>query len=106
MNYRHGDLIIRSVGMSVDQTGRYWKKLDHLILAKGEATSHKHEVVEGDAELFEEYGTLYLRVKSEEAKVAHPEHKPIILPKGTFVIGHQREYVPGESVERERRVLD
>ena len=104
--YRHGDLIIRPVKMGLEEQGSQRKKLDHLVLAFGEATGHKHEVVEGDVELFEEYGTLYLRVKSEEAKIAHPEHKPITLPKGTFRIDHQREHVPGESVERERRVID
>lgn len=119
MNYRHGDLIIRLFASNVvptDQVGsdsgtghpgnRYWKKLDHLVLAFGEATGHKHEIVEGDAELYEEDGTLYLVVKSEEAKVAHPEHEPIAIKKGTYKIDHQREHVPGESVERERKVWD
>lgn len=106
MNYRHGDLLIRQISEVPEPQGSMRKKLDHLVLAEGEATGHKHEVVEGDAELFEEYGTLYLRVKSEEAKVTHPEHKPLTIPKGTFRIDHQREHVPGENVERERRVFD
>ena len=106
MNYRHGDLIIRQISEVPERQGSMRKKLDHLVLAFGEATFHKHEIVEGDAELFEENGTLYLKVNSEEAKVAHPEHKPITIKKGTYTIDHQREHVPGESVERERRVLD
>jgi len=105
--YRHGDLIIREINEgSLRQQGSLRKKLNHLILAEGEATSHKHEIVEGDAELFEENSTLYLRVKSKEAKLTHPEHDTIIVPEGTFEVKHQREYVPEESVQRERRVFD
>lgn len=100
--YRHGDILLIECQFNKNEL----KKLDHCILAMGEATSHKHEIVEGDAELFEEYGTLYLRVKSEEAKVAHPEHKPMTILKGTYRIDHQREHVPGETRERERRVFD
>jgi len=104
--YRHGDLIIRPIVMSPEYQGSQRKKLDHLILAKGEALGHKHEIVEGEAELFEENGTLYLKVNSEKAKVAHPEHKPISIPKGTYKIDHQREYVPEGSYTREKRVWD
>lgn len=110
MNYGHGDLIIRSVPSGVISMGKMggepWKKLGHLILAYGEVTSHKHEIVEGDAELYEKDGTLYLVVKSEEAKLAHPEHATIAIPKGTYKVDHQREHVPGENVERERQVWD
>ena len=102
MNYRHGDIIIKQISYIEPKM----RKLDHLILAEGEATGHKHEIVEGKAELFEEYGVLYLRVNSEEAKVGHAEHKTITIPKGTYKIDHQREHVPGETRERERRVFD
>ena len=115
--YGHGDLIIRPTKMLWDQLSPEQreqldrkkidqKKLDHLILAEGEATGHKHEIVEGDAELIEENGTLYLRVKSKEAKLTHPEHDSIAIPKGTYKVDHQREYAPEESIEKERRVLD
>lgn len=99
--YRHGDLIIQPV----DEVRG--KKVDHLILAFGEATKHKHEIIEGEAELFEEIdGTLYLKVKSEEAVLTHPEHGPIKIPKGDYSVEHQREYAPDQSYKRERRVLD
>jgi len=98
--FRHGDLLIQSVE---EVRG---KKVDHLILAFGEATGHKHEVTEGKAELFEENGTLYLKVESEEAVLTHPEHGPIAIRKGAYLVEHQREYAPDESYKRERRVLD
>jgi len=103
--YGHGDLIIKPAEMHSDQLSViHRKKLDHLILAFGEVTGHKHEIVEGDAELFEENGVLYLKVNSEEAELAHPEHASIAIPKGTYKVDHQREYVPEEDVER--RVSD
>ncbi|MBA7620336.1 hypothetical protein ES703_27682 [subsurface metagenome] len=98
--YRHGDLLLISVKKV------FGKKLDHLVLAEGEATFHKHEVTEGKAELFEENGTLYLKVESEEAVLTHPEHAPIAIKKGAYQVEHQREYAPEESYRRERRVLD
>lgn len=119
--HRHGELLIKSVLPGMEKfisdlgkakkgdnssNGPSVKKLGHSILAKGEATGHKHEIVEGDIELFEIEGTLYLRVKSEEAKLAHPEHKTIAIQKGTYEIDHQREYVPSGDYKKERRVWD
>jgi len=118
---RHGELLIKSAlpGMEkfISDFGKAKKgddsscslsikKLNHSILAEGEATGHKHEIVEGDIELFEIEGTLYLRVKSEEAKLAHPEHKTIAIEKGTYEVDHQREYVPDGNYKKERRVWD
>lgn len=94
--YRQGELIIKKIDKVVG------KKLPHLVLAEGEVTGHKHEVV-GDAELFEKDGVLYLKV-NEEAQVTHPEHDPITLPKGNYQVQPQREYVVGE--EKYRRVQD
>jgi len=116
--YRHGELLIKLAPSGMEKfisdvgkgkEGNYSlkvKKLNHSILAEGEATGHKHEIVEGDIELFEVEGTLYLRVKSEEAKLAHPEHKTIAIEKGTYEVDHQREYVPEGDYKKERRVWD
>jgi len=119
--YRHGELLIKSARQDAEKFisnfgkakkgadgsgGISVKKLNHSILAEGEATGHKHEVVEGEIDLFEVEGTLYLRVKSEEAKLAHPEHKTIAIQKGTYEIDHQREYVPEGNYKKERRVWD
>lgn len=41
------------------------QKLPHLTLAEGEVTRHKHRITGGSAQLYEENGTLYLRVLSE-----------------------------------------
>jgi hypothetical protein len=94
--YRHGDLLIIPCEKVIG------KKLSHLILARGEITGHKHEVI-GSAELFEENGTLYLKVK-ESAQLTHPEHKTITLPTGNYEVKKQREYVVGDK--KYRRVMD
>lgn len=47
------------------------QKLSHLTLAEGEVTAHKHRISEGQAELSEKDGTLYLRVLSEVALLTH-----------------------------------
>ncbi len=68
------------------------KKLKHLCLAKGEVTGHHHTITKGDAELYEYEGTLFLRVKSEEAELTHQEHNIVTIPKGDYKINIVREY--------------
>ena len=79
------------------------EKLNHLVIAEGEATGHKHEVVTEDAELYEKDGVMYLRAK-DDVEVVHPDHKTLPLPKGDYEIIVQREYVVGN--EKYRRVAD
>ena len=96
--FRHGELIIKQVSAVKG------KKRSNLILAEGEATGHKHEITTGEAELYEDNGTLYLRVESDTAKLTHPDHNTITLPKGDYEITIQKEYtVDGEKY---RRVMD
>jgi hypothetical protein len=80
------------------------KKLTHLVLAEGEKTGHKHQIIEGDAELYEENGTLYLRVNSDQAILAHEEHKHQVIKKGDYQIGIVREY--DHFAEEARNVAD
>lgn len=88
--YRQGDVIVK-VGV---ETPKGAKKLSHLVLAEGEVTGHKHQIKEGEAELYEHKGTLFLKVISDEAVLGHEEHKPITLPRGDYEIGVQREFRP------------
>lgn len=80
------------------------KKLKHLTLAKGEKTGHHHSIVEGDAELYEQDGVLFLRVHSEIAKLEHQEHKVIEIPEGDYEIGIVQEY--DHLSEETRNVAD
>lgn len=95
---QQGDVIIKKV---LKVKG---KKLDHLTLAVGEATGHHHTITEGEAELYEENGVLYLHVESESAILTHQEHKSITIEKGDYEIGIIREY--DHFAEESKRVSD
>lgn len=98
MLIQQGDVLIKKVETIKG------KKLKHLTLAQGEKTGHHHTITEGEAELYEENGVLYLRVKSEEATLTHQEHKPIVIEKGDYEIGIVQEY--DHFTEEARRVED
>lgn len=85
---RQGDVILQAV-QTIEG-----KKLPHLTLAEGEVTGHSHRISNGEAELYEENGTLCLRVLSDRATLIHEEHKAIDIPKGNWMVRIQREYQP------------
>jgi hypothetical protein len=85
---RQGDVIL----VPIEQvTGT---KLPHLTLAKGEVTGHSHRIGNGEAELYEEAGTLYLRVLGASATLVHEEHRAIDVAQGDWLVKIQREYEP------------
>ena len=86
--FRQGDVILLPIQQMQG------KKLQHLILAEGEVTGHKHQISDGKAELYEQDGTLYLRVFSDTATLTHEEHKSIQIPQGSWMVRIQREYEP------------
>ena len=98
MLYQQGDVLIQTV---LEVKG---KKLNHLTLAEGEATGHHHTITEGDAELYEHEGTMYLRVNSEEATITHQEHGAVTIPKGDYIVKRVREY--DHFAEEARNVAD
>ncbi|MBE9208105.1 hypothetical protein IQ244_16540 [Nostoc sp. LEGE 06077] len=85
---RQGDVILLPV-QQVDG-----QKLPHLTLAEGEVTGHKHRISQGQAELSQKDGNLYLRVVSETALLTHEEHQAIPIPQGNWIVKIQREYEP------------
>ncbi len=85
---RQGDVILQPIA---DATG---KKLNHLTLAEGEVTGHSHRISNGQAELYERDGILYLRVLSDTATLTHEEHHQIEIPQGNWMVRIQREYEP------------
>lgn len=98
MFYQQGDVIVKEVQ---DVRG---VKLDNLTLAQGSKTGHHHTITKGDAELYNDNGTLYLHVKSKEASLTHQEHKPIEIKKGKYQIVIVREY--DHFAEEARNVAD
>ena len=85
---RQGDVILKAINRI---EGR---KLNHLTLAEGEVTGHSHRIADGQAELYEQDGTLYLRVLSDTATLIHEEHNAVEIPQGNWMVRIQREYEP------------
>jgi hypothetical protein len=86
---RQGDVLLKPVSKTV--TGA---KLPHLTLAEGEVTGHRHRITQGEAELYEHKGTLFLKVLSSTALLTHEEHQSIAIPQGDWMVRIQREYEP------------
>ena len=126
--YRQGELLFVPVGsdelkdLEFDPKGQgysSWSKLATNVIREGEATGHKHEVIEqtpGTATMLEParrflpglpnmdmVGTedRLLTVK-EPVEVVHPEHRPLNLPVGIYLIIIQREY----DEVKARRIMD
>ena len=83
---QQGDVILKKVALIKGE------KLNHLILAEGEHTGHKHKITEGEAELYEYEGTLFLKVISESATLTHEEHHAQVIEKGDYQISIVKEY--------------
>jgi len=94
MLIQQGDVLIKSTKKIMGQ------KLSHLTLAYGEATGHHHTITEGDAELYEHEGTLFLKVASETALLTHQEHNVVTIPKGNWEIGIVKEF---DHLSKEQR---
>lgn len=93
---QQGDVIIRKVDYAVEG-----EKLDHLVLAEGEATGHSHQITEGLGQLIMMDKIMHLQIFSETAKLRHEEHNEVIIPKGDYKIGIVREYDPFEDEIRQ-----
>jgi hypothetical protein len=102
LRFRQGDVLLTSELLSGNSLGA---KQPHLILAHGEVTGHKHQITEGQAELYKKDGVLFLKdglkddvlflqVFSETATLSHEEHKAIQIPCGVWMVRIQREYTP------------
>jgi hypothetical protein len=87
---RQGDVLI----ISSNEPAITGNKLPHLTLAEGEVTGHRHRISNGEAELFERDGVLYLKVLSATAILTHEEHAQVTIPQGNWEIKIQREYAP------------
>ncbi len=87
-SFRQGDVLL----IPVDKVKG--NRLSHLILARGEATGHKHQITAGEAIMYENVGVLYLKVVSHTATLTHEEHRLIQIPQGSWLVRIQREYDP------------
>jgi hypothetical protein len=99
--FRQGDVLLREV-KSIPKTAKREKRTGPIVLALGEVTGHKHQILDPDVEVFvKSDGTMYLKVDGEAA-LQHEEHGTIVLPAGNYERVQQREYSP----EANRNVAD
>ncbi len=92
--YRQGDVLI----LEIDAIPATAKPEKGLVLALGEATGHKHQIMnKKSVNRFVAERLQYLSVKAKAgAVVQHEEHSPITLPPGNYAVLIQTEYAPGE----------
>ena len=89
--YRQGDVLLVAV---VDRP-RHAQKQTGCVLAEGEVTGHRHEVLTDALLWIDTDGIKYLEVCAPEARVIHPEHGPLTLAgPAMYRVIHQREYTP------------
>lgn len=91
--WRQGDVLIQAMDTIPEGVGR----LKRAVLASGDSTGHRHQIKDHrTARLYglpgSSDGDLYLDVIADEATLVHPEHEPIVLPRGCYRVWRQREF--------------
>ena len=94
--FRHGDLLIRKVS-SIPKTAILTST---NIIAEGEKIGHNHEL-KGSQQVFETLDKqLYFEAK-QDVILKHPDHNTLDIPKGRYIVEHQRRYDPFENTQEE-----
>lgn len=88
--YRQGDVLIQQEADLPPEL----KKLDHCVIALGEATGHSHRIDSGAVQYVTASGQQWLHVIAERVELVHQEHGTIALGPGYYSVKHQREYTP------------
>jgi len=104
--YRQGDLAITPI----KRLPKGLKKVKSNVLAYGEATGHKHRLLEilpqteNQFEILEDdKGNKYLDIK-HPTDLVHEEHKKLTIDRGLYFIKNEKEYNYFE--EETARVID
>lgn len=91
--YRQGDILIIKVSELPSEVTEIKPENNHVILAHGEATGHKHQIHQDAAKLFiAANDNMYLRVIKPIGDLVHEEHSTINIPIGDYQVIRQREY--------------
>lgn len=89
--YRHGDIPLYPVQ---EMKGEIINHNGSFVLALGEATGHHHKIVVDRPDqlvIMKDEKGYYLRLLSD-GKLTHEEHKTLVIPKGDYRVGKEREY--------------
>lgn len=114
--YRQGELLfvpLNREDMALlnpeNQSYPHWEKLASNVIREGEATGHKHQVLtetpdvatllaparqfmEGLPNMDLVGSDDRLLVATKPLEITHPEHRPLRLPEGNYLVVIQREY--------------
>lgn len=85
--FRQGDLLFRKV----DRIPNGFSISKDPVILRGEATGHKHELVNGVVFRAKYHRELYIEVL-KSGRIIHEEHATLELPMGIFQVIRQREY--------------
>ena len=89
--FRQGDILLITANVIPPNAA----KQEDGVLATGEATGHKHELLSNAFVWRDADGTKYVEVYGKDAQLCHEEHGPIALPgPATYRMIRQREYRP------------
>lgn len=103
--FRQGDVLLKEVTTIPKDA-----QISHTdIVAEGEKTGHNHRL-DGSFQLFQlsknNESVMYLEIE-QETKLVHQEHNRVMIPKGLYVVVHERQYNPFADIKlRETRVID
>jgi hypothetical protein len=96
---RQGDVLLRPIEALPEKHSPVKEREDgKIIVALGEATGHKHEVVGEGVEFVKSGARQFLVATMEGTTLVHDEHASIEIPVGTHEIVRQREYAPKAPV--------
>lgn len=97
--YRQGDIMLIQVNGLPEGAEQIVDPLEpnNVVLAYGEATTHKHQISSEFATMYRWEGDTLINVK-EGAQLVHEEHATITLPAGNYTVRRQNEYAPGAIV--------
>lgn len=89
--FRQGDILLITA-KAVPPNAR---KQENGVLATGEATGHKHELLTDAFVWIDTEDSKYVEVYGLEAQLWHDEHGPVTLPgPAIYRVIRQREYRP------------
>ena len=94
--FRHGDLLIRKVS-SIPKTAI---PISGNVIGQGERPGHNHEL-KGEKQIFETFDHQKYFEAKQDVILKHPDHNTLDIPKGRYIVEHQRRYNPFEDVQEE-----
>jgi len=89
ISYRQGDVLLIRVK---EEDIRLEKETISSVLAEGEATGHKHEILNGTVHNRQWSSSDKYVCSNGDTVLAHPEHGHIKIDQGLWEVRVQREY--------------